>query len=188
MDQFYKFRQEGEKMMKLLFATALLLMFANLSWAVPTTVTVRAKSKDAKFIGSSMGGASVVIRDAKTGEILAQGLTAGGTGDGQKIMVDPVKRGVPISDMSAAKFEAVLDISEPKFVTIEVSGPMGQKQSIAKSTTQVWILPGRNIEGDGLVIEVPGFSVSLLSPQAQGTYRLSGGAVTVPVKANIVMM
>ena len=64
-------------MRKLLFTTALLMILAGISWAVPTTVTVRAKSKDAKFIGSHMGGALVVIRDAETGEVLAQGLTRG---------------------------------------------------------------------------------------------------------------
>ena len=175
-------------MRKLLFTTALLLVLAGISWAVPTTVTVRAKSKDAKFIGSSMGGALVVIRDAETGAILAKGLTAGGTGDTQKIMVEPVKRGMQISDASTAKYEATLDISEPKFVTIEVSGPMGQKQSIAKSTTQVWILPGEHIEGDGVMVEIPGFSVSLLAPKTHETYKLSDEGITVPVRANIVMM
>ena len=175
-------------MTKLLFATVLLLAFAGISSAVPTTVTVRAKSKDAKFIGSSMGGALVVIRDAEDGEILAKGLTTGGTGDTQRIMVEPAKRGVTVSDASTAKFEATLDISEPKFVTIEVSGPMGQKQSIAKSTTQVWLLPGKNIAGDGIMVEVPGFSVGLLSPKAHETFKLSGEGIIVPVRANIVMM
>ena len=175
-------------MRKFLFTAALLMIFGGISWAVPTTVTVRAKSKDAKFIGSSMGGALVVIRDAETGEILAKGLTTGGTGDTQNIMVSPVKRGMPVSDASAAKYEATLDISEPKFVTIEVSGPMGHKQSIARSTTQVWIVPGRNIKGDGVMVEVPGFSVELLAPQAHEAYKLSGKGIIVPVRANIVMM
>ena len=103
-------------------------------------------------------------------------------------MVDPVKRGMPISDASAAKYEATLDISEPRFVTVEVSGPMGHKQSIAKSTTQIWLVPGRNIEGDGVMVEVPGFSVELLAPKAHETYKLSGKGITVPLRANIVMM
>ena len=175
-------------MTKLLFTTVLLLLFAGLSWAVPTTVTVRAKSKDAKFIGSSMGGAEVIIKDAETGKVLAKGLTTGGTGDTQKIMVEPVKRGMQLSDASTAKFETTVDINEPKFVTIEVSGPMGQKQSLATSTTQIWLLPGKNIGGDGIMVEVPGFSVGLLAPKAHGTFKLSGKGITVPVRANIVMM
>jgi len=173
---------------KLLFIAALLMVLTGISWAVPTKITVRAKSKDAKFIGSSMGGALVVLRDAETGEVLAEGLTTGGTGDTQKIMVEPLKRGMIVSDASTAKFDATLDIKEPKFVTIEVSGPMGHKQSIAKSTTQVWIVPGRDIEGDGVMVEVPGFTIDLLAPQPQETYKLYGNNITVPVKANIVMM
>ena len=130
----------------------------------------------------------MVIRDAETGEVLAQGLTTGGTGDTQKIMAEPLRRGTTVSDASTAKYEATVDISEPIFVTIEVSGPMGHKQSIAKSTTQVWIIPGRNIEGDGVMVEVPGFTIDLLAPQANETYKLSGKGITVPVRTNIVMM
>ena len=53
----------------------------SVSEAVQTKLVVRAKSKDAKFIGTKMGGAMVVIRDSETGRGLAEGLTAGGTGD-----------------------------------------------------------------------------------------------------------
>jgi len=36
---------------------------------------VRVLGKDSKFVGSSMGGARVILRDAETGEMLAQGVT-----------------------------------------------------------------------------------------------------------------
>lgn len=175
--------------MKKLFLMFLVLgLSAGLSWAVPTTVTVRAKSKDAKFIGSTMGGASVLIKNAETGEIMAKGMTTGGTGNTKMIMLDPVKRGTPISDNSTARFETTVDIDEPTFVTIEVSGPMGQKQSMAKSSTQVWLLPGKRIEGDGIMVEIPGFSVDVLAPQPHEMYKLSGASISVPIRANIVMM
>ena len=54
--------------------------------AEPTKVAVRALSKGAKFIGTSMGGVRIVIRDAATGEILVQGLTQGTTGETKRIM------------------------------------------------------------------------------------------------------
>ena len=38
-----------------------------------TEVMIRAQSKDAKFIGTSIGGAKVIVKDAETGEILAEG-------------------------------------------------------------------------------------------------------------------
>ena len=68
-------------------------LVAGVSGAAETRVMVRARTKDAKFIGTSMGGALVVIRKADTGEVLASGLTSGGTGDTRRIMNDPHVRG-----------------------------------------------------------------------------------------------
>jgi len=61
--------------------------------AEPTDITVRVISRDAKFIGSSMGGVRITNRDADTGEILAQGMTKGGTGNTNRIMIRDRKRG-----------------------------------------------------------------------------------------------
>jgi hypothetical protein len=38
-------------------------------------------------------------------------------------MMEPLKRGVSVAGESAAEYEDLLDISEPKFVTIAVSAP-----------------------------------------------------------------
>ena len=54
--------------------------------AEPTDIIIRVLAKDAKFIGMETGGAKVILRDADTGEILAQGVTSGGTGNTPKIM------------------------------------------------------------------------------------------------------
>jgi hypothetical protein len=175
-------------MKKLLLLLISFLLLAGVSEAVQTKVIVRAKAKDAKFIGSMMGGALVVIRDSDTGEALAKGFTSGGTGDTRKIMMEPLKRGASITDQSAAKFEAVLDIDEPKLVTIEVSAPYAQRQSLEKNSTQVWLIPGKDITGDGIIIDVYGFSVKALLPQTHEMLKLAGGRITVPVRANVVMM
>jgi hypothetical protein len=164
------------------------LLLAGVSEAVQTRVVVRAKAKDAKFIGSTMGGALVVITDSDTGEVLARGFTSGGTGDTRKIMMEPLKRGVSVTDESAAEYEAVLDISEPKLVTIAVSAPYAQRQSLAKNTVQVWLIPGKDITGDGIIVDVYGFSVKALLPQPHEMLKLDGGRITVPVRANVVMM
>lgn len=153
-----------------------------------TIVMVRARTKDAKFIGTSMGGAQVVIRKADSGEVLASGLTSGGTGDTRRIMIDPLVRGARLTDASTAGFEARLDLSEPTFVTVEVSGPMGQLQSVAKATVQTWLIPGRNVTGDGLMVEIPGFAVHVAAPRANEVVALDGGKARVPLVANVVMM
>lgn len=52
----------------------------------PTEIVVRVIGKDSKFIGTSMGGMRITLRDAHTGELLATGVTVGGTGDTERIM------------------------------------------------------------------------------------------------------
>jgi len=163
-------------------------LVAGVCGATETRVMVRARSKDAKFIGSSMGGALVVIRKADTGEVLASGLTSGGTGDTKRIMIEPLVRGAQIADAATAGFEAKLDLAEPTFVTIEVSGPMGQRQSVAKATVQIWLIPGRSVAGDGFVVEIPGFAVNVAAPRAHEVIALEGGKAKVPLVANVVMM
>lgn len=174
---------------KWLYVLVLILICGGVAEAMQTKIIVRAKSKDAKFIGSSMGGAQVVVKDSGTGEVLSKGLISGGTGNTQKIMIDPVKRSVPIADATAALFETAIDIKEPKLVTIEVSGPLSPRQSMVTSSTQAWLIPGKDMtSGDGIVIEVPGFSVNALAPMPNETLRLTGGKVSVPIAAHIVMM
>ncbi|MBT5659166.1 MAG: hypothetical protein HOJ02_03315, partial [Rhodospirillaceae bacterium] len=62
-------------------ALAALLLWAGTASAEPTRLTVRVMAKDAKFIGTSIGGARITIRDVDTGELLAQGVTEGSTGN-----------------------------------------------------------------------------------------------------------
>lgn len=113
--------------MKTLFITVVSLILAGTALAVPTDITVRVKSKDAKFVGSSMGGTLVTIKNVDTGELLAKGVTAGTTGNTDTIMKNPIKRGVPISDEKSAKYTATIDISEPTLVEVRAYGPLGQR-------------------------------------------------------------
>jgi hypothetical protein len=156
--------------MKKLVLVILLSLFiipeAVLGQAQETKLVVRAKAKDAKFIGSSMGGAFVVVKHAETGEILAKGKTAGSTGDTQQIMNTPKTRDLQLSTQGAAKFETTLQLDEPTFVTIEATAPYAQAQSHVTSSTQLWMIPGKDITGDGVLLEIPGFAVDVLSPQA----------------------
>ncbi|WP_444895760.1 hypothetical protein [Microbulbifer sp. SSSA005] len=156
-----------------------------LSEDTPTNITIRAKAMDAKFIGSSIGGAMVIIRDADSGEILAKGLTQGSTGDTTRIMKTPRERFQSIAD-GAAHFTATLNISEPVFLTVEVLAPYIKKQARVVAQTQTWLVPGKPISGDGLIVEIPGMLVDLLSPQT----HLYTGVDQSPfeIRANVVMM
>lgn len=145
---------------------------------------VRAQAKDAKFIGTSMGGALIRITDAETGELLAKGLTKGATGDTQRLVVDATERYGQLHTEGAAKFETTLELSEPVFVTVEAVAPYAKKQAQVASSTQLWLIPGKDITGDGIILEVPGFTIDVLSPQTHS--RTS--EKEIPIKANVVMM
>jgi hypothetical protein len=162
----------------------LLFSFGSLT-AQETTVMVRALAKDAKFIGSSIGGAKIIVRNAETGTILDQGFTSGSTGDTKLILKTPQERYDSLTDEETAGFKAELDITEPTFIEIEAHAPFNKKQARVVSSTQLWVIPGKNITGDGVVLEVPGFVVDILSPQ---THERIKSSEVVSLKANIVMM
>ncbi|MGK7371279.1 MAG: hypothetical protein ACNS64_13800 [Candidatus Halalkalibacterium sp. M3_1C_030] len=151
---------------------------------VPTEVTVRAQSKDAKFIGTSMGGAYITITEVKSGEVLADGMAEGSTGDTQKLVRDPKQRYEQLSTPGAAKFEATLSLSEPVFVTISAVAPYAKKQAQVETSTQMWLIPGKDITGDGIILEIPGFVIDVLSPQTHQSLNSS----EIEIRANIVMM
>ncbi|WP_341843077.1 hypothetical protein [Chitinophaga caseinilytica] len=166
---------------------ALLLPFA--ASAIETKVMVRAKARDAKFIGSSLGGAYIIIRNKANQRILAEGKTTGTPGNTQLIMKNPVARGTAICDDQTAGFLATIDIDEPTFVNIEVIAPFNQKQAQTIVSTELWLLPGKNVLGDGIILEIPGFIVDILRPRTHQFISLK----TVKDKpfqfqANIVMM
>lgn len=149
-----------------------------------TEVIVRAQSADAKFIGSSMGGARITITDAETGDILAEGVTQGSTGDTERLVMSPRERYGQLSTEGAAKFEASLELEEPTFVTVSATAPLAQKQAAVTTGTQLWLIPGRDITGDGIILEIPGLAIDILQPQAHERTSES----EIPIQANLVMM
>lgn len=168
-----------------LWSLFLILMMPCALLAQETSVMIRVQSKDAKFIGTSIGGAKILIKEANTEKILAEGITSGSTGNTDLIMKEPRSRGKRITDEETAGFKAVLNIDKPVFVTIEAIAPFNKKQAAIKSSTQLWIIPGKDITGEGIVLEVPGFVVDILSPQ---THERISSKNEIEIKANVVMM
>jgi hypothetical protein len=171
----------------MLVAPLIAAMMATGAAAEPTPITVHVISKDAKFIGSSMGGVRVTLSDAETGERLAEGRTSGGTGDTAHIMDTAHKRGAALSNGGAAKFEASIDIDEPRLVRVTAYGPLAQRQSANEVSATQWVLPGKGIAGgDGWLLEMPGFNVDVLAPPAH--VKLKGLPQTINLHANVTMM
>lgn len=153
--------------------------------STPTRIMIRTRAKDAKFIGSSIGGAKIIIRNATTLEILDQGFTSGSTGNTDILMKTPVKRHMQISDSETAGFEANLKLDKPTLITIETIAPFNQKQSQVVATTQIWAVPGKDILGDGIILEIPGFLVDLTLPNPHSAFKANSD---FEVKAAVMMM
>ncbi len=135
---------------------------------IPTQVLVRAVSRDAKIIGSGVGGARITIRDAASGEVLAEGLQEGGTGETERIMVAPRVRGETVYDTEgAAGFLTTLELERPTVVEIVAEGPLGTPQSTQRASKTMLVIPGKDVLGDGVLLEIHGFTVTLLQPEAE---------------------
>lgn len=144
---------------------------------VSTAVTVRALAHDAKLIP----GVEIVIADAASGEELARGRTEGGTGDTDRIVREPVERGADVfATEGAAGFTASLDLAAPRQVEITAVQP---ETGTAASRT-LWLAPGRDLTGNGVVLELYGLKVGLRAP--------TGGEVVpgeaIPVTAHVEML
>ncbi|HMO62829.1 MAG TPA: hypothetical protein PKC39_10885 [Ferruginibacter sp.] len=157
--------------------------------ATPTKLVVRVKSKDAKFIGTGIGGAYVVIKNNLTGEVLSKGLTTGSSGSTELLLQTPLKRGQAVTDNKTAKFEATIDITDPLFVDVEVVAPVNRKNAAIKGSAQLWLIPGKDIGGEGLIIELPGYVLDIIQPTTHETIKadsLKNGIVHF--KASLTML
>ena len=167
----------------ILFTLGLLPLAAG---AVATDLEVRVLAKDAKFIGTGMGGMAVTVRDFGTGKVLAQGETRGDTGDTDQIMREPWQRGRPLFTDGAASFRAQLELDAPLLVEVIASGPLGYPQARQSVSVTHWLLPGKHVvDGDALRLELPGFVVTARAEPAE--LRLSEQSV-VELGAQVTMM
>ncbi len=173
--------------LRVLALLAAALGFQSVCQAEATEITVRVIARDAKFIGTSMGGVRILVRDADSGELLADGLTRGETGDTDRLMKHDHKRGSVLATPGAAQFSTTLDLDEPRLIEISASGPQGQRQAANRVSATQWVVPGKHLTGgDGWVLEMPGFVVDILQPPTH--VKLSGLPRTVDLRANVTLM
>ncbi len=176
----------------LALAAAMIFGASLAAQAVPTTITVRVMALSGKFLGTTMGGARVTLRDADTGRLLASGLTTGSTGDTEHIMKTPHGRHYAYSTEGAAAFTAVIDIDRPTRVEVAATGPMANRGAANTASSTQWVLPGKDITGgDAWLLELRGFSVQVMAPAAHVKLPLlpmTGNEVNIHVEANITLM
>jgi len=150
-----------------------------------TKVMIRAVARDAKVIGTHVGGARITVKDIATGEILAQGMQQGGTGDTDVIMKKPHTRGMSVYNTpDASGFLAVLHIDKPTVVEISAEGPLGNAQATQRTTKTMLLVPGEDVLGEGILLEIHGFIVTAISPLADA--KVKAGS-PFEVKATVMM-
>jgi hypothetical protein len=153
---------------------------------IPTKVIVRVVSKDAKVIGSGVGGAFVRIKNLESGEILAQGKQEGGTGDTDRIMAQPHKRGEPLyGTPDAAFYQAEILLDKPTQLEIFAEAPLAYPHAVQKGSKTITLIPGKHILGEGVVIELNGLIVNILSPSTEGSLK-KGEEVLVRVEVRML--
>lgn len=148
-----------------------------------TRVLVRVVAHDAKVIGSGVGGARITIRDAATGEPLAEGVQEGSTGSTEAIMLTPRPRGLTAfgTDSEAAGFVAILELERPTRVEIAAEGPLGTPHALQRATKTLLLVPGRDVLGEGVILELNGFTVELLAPSAGGVEEAAAAGGGLPL-------
>jgi hypothetical protein len=162
-----------------------LLTLASVAAAEPTQVTIRVLSKGGKFIGTSMGGAQITIKDVDSSRVLASGVTAGGTGDTARIMTEPRSAKTTLFTEGAAQFQATIDLDEPRLIEVTAYGPLSHRHAANRVSATQWIVPGRHITaGDAWLLEIPGLVVEVQAPPAHVERTPKG----IKLKANVTMM
>lgn len=164
-----------------------------------TALTIRVQARGGKFLGDDVGGASVVVRDATTSEVLASGITRGDSGTvcpayqaGASLaaIVTPGKKKPTVSWVVAgeatSKLVAELALERPTPIEVTALGPLGGLQSAHRATAVQTIVPDQPDPEPGWVIELPGLMVQVLEPPTH--QKLAAGGGTVPLRANVTMM
>jgi hypothetical protein len=152
-----------------------------------TNITVRVIARNAQYVGDLVEGAFITITDAASGEMLAQGITSGNAGNPQRTMRTPRNRGEATATDGDAKFVAILDIDEPRYLQVTAYGPLDKRFTANRASATQWIVPGKHVTGgDGWVLELPGL---LVSPNlAASTVPLSKAVSGIRIEAEVMLM
>ena len=174
----------------LLSVSALLIASIALAPALtaqtPTRVLVRALAHDAKLIGSNVGGARIMITDPATGNVLADGIQEGNTGDTRLIMTERPPRHETMYDTpGAAHYTAELMLVGPTVVDITAIGPLDNPEATTRTTKRMLLMPGEHVEGEGVILELNGFTVDWLAPAPN---REPAAGDEIMVRARVTML
>jgi hypothetical protein len=154
-----------------------------------TQIDVRVIAKDGKYLGDDIGGALVTMHDVQTGELLARGSTAGGSGVAD-LMEISLPRSAVLTVEGASVFTAKLELDQPTLIRVTAYGPQAAQQSANTVSQTQWVYPGKDItggaNGGGLLLEIPGLVVQVLNPPTH--YLPQTAPEHIDIRANVTMM
>ena len=175
-----------------------------------TRIAVRVQAVGGKFLGDDIGGAAISVRDAQSGELLASGTTAGGSGNLSLVyspnaslatIATPFPKGPTVHRWVSAEntgppatqtsvFFAELFLDRARELLFEAYGPLGGLQSAHRTVAGLSVAPGTNLSAaPGLVLMLPGLLVQVMSPATHSQF--DSGSCTdlqLPLRANVAMM
>ena len=158
--------------------------FMGLSFAIPIDVAMDITNQLRTVGRISRGRIGVVIQ-----EVTKELAESFGLPKAAGALVNSVEKGGPADKAGLEPSDVILKF-EGKAVNSSSDLPriVAQTRPGAKATVQIWLIPGRSIAGDGLIVEIPGFAVNIAAPRMHEVIALEGGKARVPLVANVVMM
>lgn len=154
-----------------------------------TDIDVRVIAKGGKYLGDDIGGALVTVRDVHTGELLASGQTAGGSGENNLMDICVTQSEVLPTD-GASVFSFSLDLDEPRLIRVKAYGPLAAPQSANTAVLTQWIYPGKNItggkSGGGFLLELSGLIVDVVNPPVH--FKPETAPPSIEIRAAVAMM
>jgi hypothetical protein len=154
-----------------------------------TNFTITVRAHDSQFIGNAMGGTRIMVRDRRSGDILAEGVAYGDEGGTTALTTDPLKRDAVLAGPETAKMQFSLELVEPTPVTISATGPQSQPQSLATVSMDTVLVPGKDYSsGNGIMLDMPGFAVDVLTPAANAKEKYDAQKSIMTITANVLKM
>jgi hypothetical protein len=145
-----------------------------------TRVLVRVQAKGGKFIGPDGGYSLVTLRDAVSGELLAQKLATGGSGQLKPGFSREATRDAIVTRSGGADsvqwlsatpgqptagLLATLDLHAPMLVEFSAAALTNGVPNGHTATQRMWLTPGLHLDQEpGVVLLMPGLSVRILAP------------------------
>jgi len=164
-----------------------------------TSLLVRVQALGGKFLGPDIGYSLVTIRDVLTGNVLAQGLAEGDSGQlvtsaappagattGTIVTGSTFQWLVPTSGSPSptAGLQADFDLDQPMLVEISADTLTNGMPNGHRVAAQTWLVPGVDAVAEpGLVLTIPGLNVQILTPNV-----LQPASSPLKVEAWVTMM